>query len=356
MSRSLHPMSSVEKLESRTLFATTPIPLELSGQYVGSYQGLLYEVDLRHPATNKISYSGDLVASGIDLKLTGTESAKSVLTGTIKDVYGKLQKFTATLKGKVLTVVEGGETSYLTKVSGTPAPPPPTLYARKGRKFSYESPSGWRTSESTQGLVIASPDGTQQVGLVGGVSLGVFGTQTIIAAEAKAGGKFLVRKGLKNGWIGTGLYEQQEADLYTFVYRGTTYASAEIVTTITNYYAGTYNYNTGSYSGETLALIEVITAPKAQFTVDSVTLGNMLSSIRTLAPAAGPKAAGPKAAAVHPYASGGFYDPGVYGDWSDTGGFDYSSDPWLYDEQVSMANSSAAFDESCANFDAYILS
>ena len=354
MSCAKNPVSAVEKLESRTLMSTTPVaPVDLSGQYVGSYNHILYEVDLRHSATVKTSYTGDLVVEGIDLKLTATEAANGVLTGTIIGVDGKPDKFTSTLKGKILTTKDVAGTTTLTKISSTPAPAPPTLYAGKGKEFSYSAPKGWIVSQGTGGILITSPDRTQQVGLIGGVSLGVFGSGTIVAAETKAGDKFLSRKSLKTGWISSSQYEQQEIDLYTFVYKGLTYATAQLVTTVADFAAGAYNPQTGTYSGETLTLIALITAPKAHYTVDSVTLGNMLANIRTTAPAAKTHAL---VATGNQSGLSGFYDPGVYGDWSDTGGFDYSSDPYLYDEQSSLAYSSAAFDDSCAAFDEYILS
>ena len=102
------PLSSVEKLEARTLFSASPV--DLAGQYVGGQNNVAYEVNLRHSATVKTSYTGDFVIGGYDLKLAGTESSASVLKGSITQLNGKPTSFTATLKGNVMTLVSGGQT------------------------------------------------------------------------------------------------------------------------------------------------------------------------------------------------------------------------------------------------------
>ena len=146
MLKSHSPVSSVEKLETRALFSASPV--DFAGQYAGGQDNVAYEVSIRQSATVKTSYTGDFLIGGYDLKLAGAESSTSVLKGSITQVDGKPTSFTATLKGNLLTLVSGGETAELAKFSSTPASPLPTMYAGKGKYFSYEAPKGWKVAET----------------------------------------------------------------------------------------------------------------------------------------------------------------------------------------------------------------
>jgi hypothetical protein len=266
MSKSHSPFSLVEKLETRTLFSASPV--DLAGQYVGGQNNVAYEVNLRQSATVKTSYTGDFLIAGADLKLAGAESSTSMLKGSITQLTGKSTSFTATLKGNVLTFASGGQTALLAKISSTPASPLPTMYAGKGKYFSYEAPKGWKVAEvanqSGEGIAFASPDASEEATIIGVASAGYSGTSAITGPEAKGGYNFINRVQLVNT-----AYEQQEVDLITYTSKGTAVEFGQVVTTLFN-----------PSTDQTETLLAVVEAPKAKFAADALTLCDMLQSVR----------------------------------------------------------------------------
>lgn len=322
--------------------------LNYVGEYEQYYNNALIVVDVRPVGSVIGNYSGDIWSDGEDLKFTATESAANALAGHATG-NGQTVAFNATLSGKTLTVsypTLGGK-DVLTLVDPTPAPTPPSLYSYTGSIFNYVKPSNWNVTENSYGILITSPDGMQQVGFIGSVANGEYGINDVAQAEANAGARFLHTTVLKDGYVSSTEYVQAGEAVLTFVHNGVTYGSAQLIET--------FNFATGPSSVVTLTEIYEVTAPKAQWVADSPTLIFMLGSI-ALHPSTAIATAAKRQ--ITPFLSYGlgFYDPGVYGDWSSSGGFDYSSDPYLYDEQSSLAYSSSSFDTECDNFDSYILS
>jgi SdrD B-like domain len=311
------------------------------GEFEEYYEDQLIVVDVRPVGTGLGSYNGDIVTNGVDLKFTGTESPSNVLSGGVSTPKGTVA-FNATLSGKTMTVTypsEVGVKDQLKRVSRTPAPAPPTLHSYTGSLFDYVAPSNWTVNQSDYGIVITSSDRTEQVGFIGTIANGVFGIEDVANSEAAAGAKFLSSKVLINQYVSASEYVQAGQATFTFTHAGTTYASAQLIETLTYYGSKT----------QTLTIIYDVTAPAVQFPADSSTLIYMLSQIKLKAGAA--------AAFVHVKPAqddgSGYYDPGVSGDWSSSGGI-FGDNPELQAEQSSLAYSASQFDQGVQSFDSYI--
>jgi hypothetical protein len=357
-------MDVFPKLDVGTILDNGATP-DFAGEYVKWYDNSLIVTDIRHVGSNALQYTGDIVTNGVDAPCTMTENAGGVLTGKCTFPNGTVHKFKATVSGNTLTAVwpSDNETDVVQKVSFAPAPAAPKLAAQTGKMFSYMAPSNWTVTESNFGILIQSPDGTQQVGYIAATAPGDYDATSIVQAEKNGGTKFISSQLLDSGWTTAGgvyVYRQDSQSLTTFTHNGTVFVSGQMITTMTNPLTGTYNPATKTYGGETLTMMAEITAPAALFIADFPITTYMLSSIKPL---------GLSAASQFGKAMGameimqpmqwwdywpGFYDPGIEGDWAYAGGFDYGgdlgSDPWLEAEQGSMAYSSDVMDESVDNF------
>jgi hypothetical protein len=331
-----------DRIEHRRLCAASPV--DFTGQYLASVRGALIEVDLHHVAGNKTKYSGDLVIADSDHTITASQTSQSILSGTSKAPGGPVHKFGASLAARLLTVTFDSKTYVLTPVSPKPALSEPTLAAHSGPVFSFKSPAAWSVSQGTPGIIIQSADKTERVSVLGGYGNDIQGVIAIAAAQQKAGATPVAARGWLDGWVSPTTYGQQADYVFTFTHNGVKYTSMESLTTLTNYFAGTYNATTHAYSGQTLALISQITAPQKQFVAESPMLLGILDSIQPHS----------TSALGNSKLGSSVYSPGIEGPWFASAGFDYKHDAWLSLEKQYLPQAGAAMNDDLAAFDSVV--
>jgi hypothetical protein len=331
--------SVLERLESRRHFSATLTTASLAGtdpalatatvqmsakavptvNFVGQYETVagqtLFDLSLIPVGTTLGSYNGQMIANGVATKFTAKESTSNVLSGTIGT-----RAFTATLSAKTLTLTytKSNTKLVLAQVSTTPATTPPVLTKYTSALFDYVKPASWSESQSASGIVIHSPDGTQQVGLEGSVANGIYSLSSIASAEVKAGATVLFSKVLVNQSTLTTAH-QVGVGMITFTHNGVTYASAQEIETYIYFNKGTYNAQKKTYSGVTLTEIYEASAPRTTWVGNNATLIYMMTSIKpgsSLTTGSTPKGSKPVA-----FSNTGLIDPGVAGPWSGNGLF-----------------------------------
>lgn len=323
-----------EELETRQLRSASP--LNYTGSYLDVQNDSAIQVDFAKAGKN---YSGQVEIGGDTYNCTAKEK-NNKLSGTITDSSGDSEHFTAALHGQNMTMAVGGEKLTLNE-----------SIEHSGSDFNYSTPSNWTVAQSPDGLLITSPDGNLRLAEVSAPVDAVVSPQDIVNAAQQEGSTVLGSETLEDK-TSDGVHEQQELVLLSFNdSNGNPFTTGLLI-------------QTDSEAGQSVVTMTSVTAPTSQFAGDIQALSNVLSSTSVN-----------DHSAKHTrdyddyddysddfyddysdYDFGGFYDPGVEGDWSDDGGFDYDSNPYLYDEQSSIAESSADFDAESDSFDDYLLS
>lgn len=266
-----------ETCEARQLMSGSP--LNFAGEYAAFDSGHVLAVNIRHGST-ATSYSGDVDTAGSDVQFTASENSSNVLGGSLA-TSPKATPFTATLSGKTLTLsYTGTSTKYtLYLVNPTPGAIPPALVSHSTSEFKYSEPSSWKVSQGSDGILLSSSDGTEQVGVFATEANGIYTASQIAASEKSHGATILTSSYLANGSVSSHEYKQAGIGLIEFSHSGTEYVSGQIIETLNYTGVGTYNAKTKTYSGETVALLFEVTATKAEFPGIAPTLINILTSI-----------------------------------------------------------------------------
>ncbi len=331
MSARNNNLSSFEALESRELRSATPF----TGTFGGDTNGAAVQVSLNQRGSK---CSGTVTQDGQTFNLSGKIKSNR-LTGTMTDAStGQRESVSARLSGTNLNVVANGQNTMTSKFTG-----------RSGNAFTASTPSNWTMQDGQNGVVIESPDGSIRLSESATEVSGYVTADDIVQAAENQGSNVLGAQ-VTSDTVVNGVEQEQEVVVLTFNdQNGNTFATGLLI-------------NTATDGNNTIVQLTSMTAPAAQFSNDVSMLSKMLGNVNYNGGGQGKghtrdwyddSSWGDD---YSNYDFGGFYDPGVEGDWSYSGGMDYSTNPWLYDEQSSLAYSSASFDQETSNFDDYLLS
>lgn len=313
-------------------------PASFAGEYVTFENNHVLAINIR-PKSAANSYTGDVDSSGVDSRFTATESSAGVLTGKIS-ASGKRVPFDATLSGTTLTFSYSSVSIDASQVSATPAPLPPALARHSRSEFKYSAPGNWKISVGSDGIVMSSPNGTEQVGVIATVADGVYTASQIANSEVAGGGTILSSKYLADGLVSSTEYKQAGIGELQFTSNGTPDVSGQIIETLNFAGVGTYDSQTGKYSGETVTLLFEVTAPKAQFAAACPTLIDMLTSVQPNS------AAKPAKTPVQSKS----HVPGLSGNWSSSAAFAKDEDEYAATIEAETLSSEDSIDSSVDSF------
>ena len=302
-----------------------------AGEYVAFASGQILAINIR-PAPGAGNYTGDVDTAGVDMRFTAKESSSGVLSGNII-ASGKKVPFDATLDGTTLTVSypSTSSTSVAQQVSATPAPLPPALVSHTHTEFEYKAPAGWTVSQGSDGILISSPTGTEQVSVIATEADGIYTASQIADSEVTSGGTVLSSSYLANGPVSSSEYKQAGIGLLQYTRNGKPYVAGQIIETL--------NFS-GTGSGTTVALLFEVTAPQAQFAAACPTLINMLTSIQLNSAAkVGKTTVQPKS-----------HVPGTSGSWSSNAAFAAEEDQYAATIEAETLSSEDSIDSSVDSF------
>jgi hypothetical protein len=301
------------------------------GEYVAFENGQVVAINIR-PGKAAANYTGDVDTAGVDLRFTARQSTPGTLSGNVV-ASGKRAAFSATLSGTTLTISypSTSTTSTADQVSTTPAPLPPALVGHAKGGFQYKAPAGWTVSQGADGIVIASPNGTQQVALIATEADGAYTATQIAQSEVSAGATALSSSLLANGPVSSTEYKQAGIGLVQYTQKNKPYVSGQIIETLNFANAG---------SPQTVALIYEVTAPQAQFAGVCPTLINILTSIqRNSSPTAAKTTVAPKS-----------HVPGTHGSWSTNAALSAEQDQYAATIEAETLASQESIDSSVNSF------
>lgn len=339
-SRSKSIVTAIEALEDRQLRSASP--LNFSGHFVNS-PNTTSEIDVDLKSSHG-KYTGDINMQGEQFAITATEK-RNVLSGIVDDSNGQAHTFKASLRGKTLSVSVDQTVTKFQKQAVNPN----ALVQQTGSEFQFAVPRGWKANEGQAGIVISSNDHKMEADVMSGTFNGTVTAHDLVQAAGKAGDKVLMEKALPSTTV-NGIRIEEESVLLSFKAKnGQTFAAGMVIGTTTS-------------GGKTHVTLEGGRALARGFGKSDAVLTSVLKSIKPLANAA-------SAAHSHNYAkvsdwwdgwnygydytyTNGFYDPGVYGDWSY--GDNYWVSPYVAAEQSTVAYQSSVYDASNDAFDAYI--
>jgi len=309
-----------------------------AGEYVAFASGQIVAVNIR-PVGHAGNYTGDVDTAGVDKRFTARESSSNVLSGNIV-AAGKKVAFDATLNGTTLTVSypSNSTTSVVSQVSTTPAPLPPALASHAHGQFAYKSPGGWTVSQGSDGIVISSPNGAEQVSVLATEADGNYTATQIAASEVASGGTVLTSSFLANGAVSSTEYKQAGIGLLQYTSKGKPYVAGQIIETL--------NFASAGTSGTTVALLFEVTAPQAQFAGVCPTLINVLSSIQPNSSAKPAKTTVQSKSHV----------PGTHGSWSSNAAFSAEEDQYAAAIDAETLSSEESIDSSVNSFCDYLTS
>jgi hypothetical protein len=303
-----------------------------AGEYVAFDNGQILAINIRH-APGAANYTGDVDAAGVDMRFTAKESSSNVLSGNII-VSRKKVAFDATLNGTTLTLSypSNSTTSVASQVSTTPAPLPPMLVNHTRTQFEFKAPAGWTASQGSDGIVISSPTGTEQVSVVATEASGIYTASQIANSEVASGGTVLSSSYLANGPVSSNEYKQAGIGLLEYTRNGKPYISGQIIETL--------NFSGVGTGGATVSLIFEVTAPKAQFAAACPTLINMLASIQLNSNSKVAKTT------VHSKS----HVPGTSGNWSSNAAFAAEEGQYAATIEAETLSSQASINSSVNSF------
>jgi hypothetical protein len=346
----------LEALEGRQLRSASP---NFAGDFIGKFAGERVAIDLK--ATSKAGhYDGTMSLGSVSFSVVGHTSNQK-LVGALDD-DGTDISLKAALRGQEMVASMDGITFKLmnhtptstSSSSGSSSSTSLPLQSETGTYFTYAAPSGWYEEDTTNGIAIASPDGTQLVASVGGVVSGTVTPDEVAQQLSNDGAQIVYANANSTTVNGTPMKDEVILAKFT-ASNGTPYATGMVITT-------------ENASGGTAVMATSVTAPVSQFKQDLPTLVKVAQSVQPIGSMVADAVRNPNGGAVtrdyyywpddyYYYGDyyGGFFDPGAYDDWSYDGNLDYSADPWLAYEQSSVAYSTEVTDDSAENFDDYII-
>jgi hypothetical protein len=324
----------IEACEPRMMMSASPV--DFSGEYVAFQNSQVIAVNIR-PGKITNSFTGDVDAGGVDRKFSAKESSTGDLSGILGGP-GKKAALDATLSGTTLTLTYGGASITTSQVSTTPAPLPSKLVKHAHSEFSYSSPGNWKVSQGTDGILMSSKDGTEQVGVFATVAGGYYTSSQIADSEVAAGGTILSSKFLANGAVSSTEYKQAGIGVIQFNQNGTPYVSGQIIETL--------NFSNAGANGETLTLLCEVTAPKSEFPAACPTLIDMLTSIKRNP--AGKVGKTPVQSKTHV--------PGTSGNWSSSAAYAAVEEQYAAAIEAETLYSQEGIDSSVDSFCNYLTS
>lgn len=321
----------IEACEPRRMM--TAAVNDFAGEYVAFQNGQVLAINIRPTSSTDINYTGDVNTSGVDVRLTATESSSGTLSGNVL-ASGKKVAFDGSLSGKTLTITfpVAGTTDVVDQVSTTPAPLPPALVSHTRTQFKYSAPASWTVSQGSDGILISSPSGTEQVAVFGTVASGYYTASQIANSEVSAGGTIISSSYLANGLVSSTEYKQVGIGLLGYTRNKTPYVSGQIIETL--------NFSNAGTNGQTVALLFEVTAPKAQFPAVCPTLIDILSSIQQNTAAKVSKTTVQSKSHV----------PGLSGSWSTNPAYEEEEDDYIATIQGETLQSEEAVDSSVDSF------
>jgi len=320
----------IEACEPRRMMSSSLT--NFAGEYVAFAGGQVLAINIR-PAPGADNYSGDIDTAGVDLRFTGKESSSNVLSGNVL-VSSKKVAFSATLNGTTLTVTYPSTStmSVATQVSTTPAPLPPALVSHTRTQFQYKAPAGWAATQGSDGIVISSPTGTEQVSVIATEANGIYTATQIADSEVSSGGTILTSSLLANGPVSSSEYKQAGIGLLEYTRNGKPYVAGQIIETL--------NFAGSGSGGTTVALVFEVTAPKTQFAAACPTLINMLASIQLNSSAKVAKTTVQSKSHV----------PGTSGNWSSNAAFAAEEDQYAATIEAETLYSQESINSSVNSF------
>lgn len=222
-------------------------------------------------------------------------------------------------------------------MSATPLINEPLVPQTAGQ-FQVSAPASWTVKHGSDGILMTSRDGSEEVGLLATVANGAFTASQIVKAEVNAGGEVLAGKVLANGLVSKHEFKQAGIALVEFQKNGTDYVTGEVVETL--------NFATGPKSVKTVTLLAEMTAPKANFAADAHTMVDMLKSVHQHG------FAKPHSAPVHSNTS----VPGLSGSWSNNPAMIAVERQYTAQIEAETLFSEESIDASCDSFCDYLTS